>query len=897
MPFIAKSAAPGEPHPAAAHWAFDEAATGGLTLFSAPPGYLLTEGLFEALQRRGRRVIWVRLGPEDSDPGTFLLSMVAAARRQQPDFGGSTLELMRRQPGPVAGWLPLFGRLAAELAEVVCESGALVLENAHHLGRVHPIITMLGTQLLPAIDAEAACVITSHEDLPPDALPVRATRRSTSDLRLAPAAAGELLERDAPGLSREASRRAASICQGEIAGLVALSQACAVLGSAVVEQAIGRARRAQELLSLLAKVWLQTIGRDGRHALGLTLQLEYSHPAITEAVLGGILPPPGPWLQPLADGWSRIRTVWHGPLRAALTSKRLLAPETMHRAADYLLGRGAPERAIPLYLKLRDAACAARALSEEADRLVDLGQWDTLGEWLAGLPAHALKLEPRLLYSQAEMAAASGQREAAQRGFSAAASQFAARYDPDGACRSMLAESALAAGSGDFASAKARAQAASVLADAAGLAWHQVWASWQLGWVAVRAQQLASASPHFGRAAAIASRVAEGHLVELVLEAERLTDRLQELHRRQEEHREAWIALQRAEQEATARIVEHLGGAADNIAGLLGTFGWTRTPLALKLPALQAPSALAPTADAERWWCRLRPLATRRPAARHPAAHPTREPAPSASVAAATDNTGTESAVPVLSVHLFGQLRVTLNDATIAEWPSGRGRSLFKYLLTHRDPWPQREVVMEVFWPDAPPEAARNSLNVAVHGLRRALRGAAPVPVVVLEGGAYRLAANLRLWVDVDEFERHVEGGRHLEAAGEPTGAMAEYELAASLYQGDFLADDPYEEWPVLTRERLRLAYLDLLDRLGLLYFSQGRYAACASLCQRILERDACREDAHRQLIRCYSRQGQPHLALRQYHACAEALRTELGVNPSPGTVRLQEAIRRHETV
>jgi DNA-binding SARP family transcriptional activator len=126
---------------------------------------------------------------------------------------------------------------------------------------------------------------------------------------------------------------------------------------------------------------------------------------------------------------------------------------------------------------------------------------------------------------------------------------------------------------------------------------------------------------------------------------------------------------------------------------------------------------------------------------------------------------------------------------------------------------------------------------------------------------------------------------------------MAEYELATALYQGDFLADDPYGEWPVLTRERLRLAYLDLLDRLGHLYFGQGRYATCAALCQRIIERDACREDAHRLLIRCYGRQGQPQLALRQYLACADALRTELGVDPAPATVQLHEAIRRHQAV
>jgi len=254
-------------------------------------------------------------------------------------------------------------------------------------------------------------------------------------------------------------------------------------------------------------------------------------------------------------------------------------------------------------------------------------------------------------------------------------------------------------------------------------------------------------------------------------------------------------------------------------------------------------------------------------------------------------------ATPTLAVHLLGRLRVSLDGVTVDDWPSGRGRSLFKFLLVHRDLWPQREVLMEVFWPGSPPAAARNSLNVAVHGLRRALRAAGDIPVVVLRDGSYRLAEDLRLWVDVDEFERHAEAGRRLEAAGEQAGAIAEYELAASLYRGEFLADDPYEEWPVLTREHLRLTYLDLLDRLSRLHFDQGRYAASAALCRRIIGHDSCREDAHRRLIRCYSRLGQPHLALRQYLACVKALRAELDVDPAPTTIRLQEAVRRHEPV
>ena len=51
--------------------------------------------------------------------------------------------------------------------------------------------------------------------------------------------------------------------------------------------------------------------------------------------------------------------------------------------------------------------------------------------------------------------------------------------------------------------------------------------------------------------------------------------------------------------------------------------------------------------------------------------------------------------------------------------------------------------------------------------------------------------------------------------------AQADFEAAIGLYQGEFLADDPYEfladdpyeQWAHVTREHLRLAYLDCLDQ------------------------------------------------------------------------------------
>ena len=204
---------------------------------------------------------------------------------------------------------------------------------------------------------------------------------------------------------------------------------------------------------------------------------------------------------------------------------------------------------------------------------------------------------------------------------------------------------------------------------------------------------------------------------------------------------------------------------------------------------------------------------------------------------------------------------------------------------------------METFWPGSSPEASRNSLNVAIHGLRRTLRSITDTPIIVYGYGAYRFNRDLRLWLDVDGFDSRAESGRRFEEAGEIEKAAQDYEFAAGLYRGDFMADDPYEDWAALTRERLRLAYLDILGRLSNLYFNAGHYTACASLCQRITERDPCREDAHRRLMRCYSRQGQPQLALMQYRACARALSDELGVGTDPATTELHQRIRRHERV
>ena len=273
-----------------------------------------------------------------------------------------------------------------------------------------------------------------------------------------------------------------------------------------------------------------------------------------------------------------------------------------------------------------------------------------------------------------------------------------------------------------------------------------------------------------------------------------------------------------------------------------------------------------------------------------------RNPAPSVPLLprATISNSGSH----LVMAYLLGPFTLVVNGQPIEAWHGTRGRSVLKYLLAHHGRPVPRDVLMDAFWRDIGHAAARNSLNVALSNLRRTLRPAlGDVQPILHEAGAYRLNPDLDLWVDVDEFEQRAERGFQLHAAGELAGAASELARATSLYRGPYQEDDPYAETAILTRDRLRVLFLEVLDQLGDVAFVQGRYDDCIALAQAMLGHDRCREDAHRRIMRCYGRQSRTDLALRQYQACVAALRDELDVEPSPASTELYAAIRQHRAV
>ena len=247
---------------------------------------------------------------------------------------------------------------------------------------------------------------------------------------------------------------------------------------------------------------------------------------------------------------------------------------------------------------------------------------------------------------------------------------------------------------------------------------------------------------------------------------------------------------------------------------------------------------------------------------------------------------------PSLAVYCLGRFQAYQDDRFIENWLSRKALTVFKYLLIQHPTPVGKEILMDTIWPDADMHAARRNLHQAIYSLRQTLRGDQHEFLHIwFDNNSYFLNPELEVWLDFRAFEKSIQAARRLEQDGLVVEAIGQYGIAEGLYQGDFLAEDLYEDWPIVQREHMLNLYLSTVDRLSELYQQNEQYAAVVHLCHKVLAKDRCYEAAHRRLMYCYMVQGQRHLAVRQYQTCILSLREELNIPASEETVALYDRI------
>ncbi len=252
-----------------------------------------------------------------------------------------------------------------------------------------------------------------------------------------------------------------------------------------------------------------------------------------------------------------------------------------------------------------------------------------------------------------------------------------------------------------------------------------------------------------------------------------------------------------------------------------------------------------------------------------------------------------------LHVRTLGRFVVYRGTEEVAnrEWQREKARSLFQLLLVNRKGYLHKDQILDALWPGLDTDVASSHLKVAFNAMLNVIEPGRPARVssftVNREGPLYGLNPLSGTWVDADEFESLVTKAGRL-APSDPQGACDLYRKAISLYRGDFLQESLYEDWAIAERERLLAVYLRAAQSFAELLYGGHEIEDCIDVCESILTRDQCWEEAYGLLMLCYLERGNRSMALRAYERCEAVLQSEMGMSPSRDTAAVLERVKRN---
>lgn len=244
-------------------------------------------------------------------------------------------------------------------------------------------------------------------------------------------------------------------------------------------------------------------------------------------------------------------------------------------------------------------------------------------------------------------------------------------------------------------------------------------------------------------------------------------------------------------------------------------------------------------------------------------------------------------AIPVASLNSAPWLLYWLGTCHPAKAPR-KPLELLKALIAQGGRSVCATALAALLWPDLEGDAGLNAFHLALHRLRRLLRGE---EALALQDG--KLSFDPRsAWVDAWALERltgQVELAADGDGAGEDSAALGK--RLPRLYAGQFLGDEE-APWALPHRERLRSKFVRSVAMLGDRLEKAHCLNEAADLYRRALEQDPLAEEFHRGLMRCLEREGQLAEALDAYRRCRDIISVTLGVPPSVETQALYRTIK-----
>jgi len=238
---------------------------------------------------------------------------------------------------------------------------------------------------------------------------------------------------------------------------------------------------------------------------------------------------------------------------------------------------------------------------------------------------------------------------------------------------------------------------------------------------------------------------------------------------------------------------------------------------------------------------------------------------------------------------ILGAVEV-LVDGTPAALGAPKQRAVLAMLLVNRRRVVSANALVDGLWGESPPASAVQSLQVYIHGLRRAV-GAERIETA---GRGYRAAVS-EDELDLDRFERGLERGRAALEAGRAEDATDELRQALALWRGSALADLPEESRRAAEADRLDELRLTALELRYDAELASGRHDAVVAELEALTAEHPYHERFLEQRVLALYRCGRQADALEVYREARRTLSEDLGLEPSRALQELERAVLRQD--
>ena len=251
-----------------------------------------------------------------------------------------------------------------------------------------------------------------------------------------------------------------------------------------------------------------------------------------------------------------------------------------------------------------------------------------------------------------------------------------------------------------------------------------------------------------------------------------------------------------------------------------------------------------------------------------------------------------------LKVYTLGSLKVKSGGKVISNdcKRSQQLWNLFKYIFTYRNKRIIQENFFDVLWNDKECDNPVKALQNLIYRLRMLLdykeANKEAESIINYSQGCYSWNKECKYWTDVDEFEDFYNKGKTAEESRKFLNAIEFYQMALRLYKGDYLSDDPYNEWVTPLRNYYHRMYIDIICKLTKLLRNDGKIKDVLKVCEEALMIQQFEESLYVIYIEALIETGNMKQAQNQYKYITSMLYSDMGVKPSTDLRNLYHRIK-----